>query len=222
MSPRRITGSVDQLLLLVAGLLMFVGAQLHPRASLDLSFREVEAATLSADRWEADHLLILVCLVCLWLGVALMMRRRPDRTERRLLALMLAGTTVLVPEMVVHTLMASEAHAVGAGGATPLFDIHLVLQAIGTPLFGAGVVGFAIRAGLRRSWGGPVLMVFGVVGGVAFGVAGPLVALSPASWDMLLFIGLVPLAVWLALSALLQLRRGAVRAPVANASSPAR
>lgn len=194
-------GVGDQVVLLVAGVLMFAGAQLHPRASLGLSFRAVEHATLSDDDWRPVHLVILLCLVALAAGLVWMLRRgRLDRTAQRFGVVMLAGTLVLLPEMVVHTFMNSEADAVGAGASAPMFDIHLVLQAIGTPIFGVGVVGLAVAAGRRRLWGGPLLMVLGVIGGVAFGASGLVVVLHPAAWDMLLFIGLVPLSLWLVLS----------------------
>lgn len=71
-----------------------------------------------------------------------------------------------------HLLAASEAAQLAGGGPTPFTDVHMVLQALFTPVYGAGIAGVAL-AGFGRV-AHPIACVLGVIGGVALIAVAPL------------------------------------------------
>ena len=211
----------------VAGLLTFIGGQIHPRGELDQDFHQLEAGLLSHEKtWDMTHAVLAVAIVLLAAGLYLMLQTDRVRTDRPLhtaTVIALIGALISWPEMAFHIAMTSEAGALASGGATPLFDIHVVLQAIFTPLLGWGMAAMAWRGGVTGRWGNRWIAVLGVVGGLVFGLAGPVVALHPDSHDSLLFIGDAPLGLW-ALAAGLQVlwvrRRDAAVQPAGQVPSP--
>lgn len=198
-----------------AGALVFIGGQIHPKGSLDEDLRTLEGSLLSdGDRWDSTHAVLAVAIVVMTAGLALMLRHRSVRTDGILhlaTVVALVGMVISWAEMVFHIAMTSEAHALLTGGPTPLFDTHVVLQAVYTPLFGWGVAVMALRGGATRRWGNPWIAILGVVGGIVFGCSGPAVALWPDSHDSLLFIGDAPLGLWAVASGLWVLRTSFAR-----------
>lgn len=184
----------------LAGLLVFIAGQIHPRGPLDGTFDQVEGHLLSdADTWHWTHSVLALAIVVLAVGLVLMLRDQRVRTDRILRAatmVALIGTVISGAEMVFHITMTSEAQAVLSGGAIPLFDTHVVLQAIYTPIFGWGLAVVAWRGGRTRRWGNPWIAILGVVGGVVFGFCGPVVALWQDPHAALLFIADAPLGLW--------------------------
>ncbi|MGH3444541.1 MAG: hypothetical protein ACRDPB_04125 [Nocardioidaceae bacterium] len=194
----------------MAGLLVFVAGQIHPRGPLDEDFRSMEGGLLAdADKWDWTHTVLAVAIVAMTVGLLLTLRLtrvRGDRVLHVATAVAAVGIVVSWAEMVFHIAMTSEAQALVSGAATPLFDTHVVLQAVYTPLFGWGIAVMAYRGGVTRRWGNPWIAVLGVVGGVVFGCSGPAVALWQNSHDALLFIGDAPLGLWALASGLVELR----------------
>ncbi|MBB2892384.1 hypothetical protein [Flexivirga oryzae] len=193
-----------------AGALVFIGGQIHPKGPLDENLHTLEGNLLSdSDRWDSTHAVLAVAIVVMTAGLVLMLRHQDIRTDRILhtaTVVALVGMVISWAEMAFHIAMTSEAHALLTGGPTPLFDTHVVLQAIYTPLFGWGVAVMALRGGATRRWGNPWIAILGVVGGIVFGCSGPAVALWPNSHDSLLFIGDAPLGLWAVASGLWVLR----------------
>ncbi|MGH3322618.1 MAG: hypothetical protein ACRDN9_21070 [Streptosporangiaceae bacterium] len=190
----------------LAGVLVFVAGQIHPRGPLSESFDTLESHLLAdAGTWDATHAVLAVAIVVMTAGLYLLWRTdriRSDPLLRAFTAVALAGILLSWLEMGFHIAMTSEAAALAGGGPTPLFDTHIVLQAVYTPLFGWGVAALALRGGWTGLWGNRWIGAVGVIGGVVFGLAGPVVAMFPESHDTLLFIGDAPLGIWAFLSGL--------------------
>ena len=113
-------------------------------------------------------------------------------------------------EMVPHIFANAEAEEVLRGGNTPITDIHLVLQAIATPVFGIGIAGLAVVGARTRSLGHWTVAPFAVVGGLAFAIAGPAILFIKQPEVGVLFIGSIGIAVWLIIAGI----RAAWRPPV--------
>ncbi|HET7385874.1 MAG TPA: hypothetical protein VFJ19_04335 [Nocardioidaceae bacterium] len=231
MSDHSFAGAASRrapIVMALGGLLVFLAGQIHPRGPLDGDFRTLEGGLLAdADTWEWTHAVLAVAIVVLTAGLLLtvrLLRVREDRVLRSATLVALVGLLLSWVEIVFHIAMTSEAHALVTGGPTPLFDTHVVLQAVYTPLFGWGVAAMALRGGLTRRWGNPWIAVLGVVGGVVFGLSGPVVALWPDSHDALLFIGDAPLGLWALASGVAELHplarwRGRAVAPADSAGA---
>lgn len=194
----------------VAGLLIFVAGQIHPRGPLSGDFDALEAHLLAdSGTWDSTHAVLAVGIVAMTAGLWLLLRGEQIRSDpplRAFTTIALVGIACSWVEMGFHIAMTSEAQELAAGGSTPLFDTHVVLQALYTPLFGWGVAAMAWRGASTRRWGNPWIGWLGVIGGVVFGFAGPVVALSPSAYDALLFIGDAPIGVWAFLAGTLALR----------------
>ncbi len=102
-------------------------------------------------------------------------------------------------EVVPHLLAAGEAHELAHHEATPVLDLHLLLQLAATPAVGLGgallAVAVARAARTRTAW---VLAAVAVVGGVGYAASAPLVLATGDVRFTLLFPLQAGLAVWLA------------------------
>jgi hypothetical protein len=80
--------------------------------------------------------------------------------------------------MVPHLLTGSEHQALEAGEATPMLTTHLALSVVTEPLLGLSVAALAVAVA-RAAHTVPAWLPAGVVvGGVVFGAAAPLVAVT--------------------------------------------
>lgn len=205
----------------VGGLLVFIAGQIHPRGPLSQNFRSLEADLLAdSGKWDYTHAVLAVAIVVLTAGLFAMLwtgRIRGDRLLYIFVWVAFVGAAISLVEMGFHIAMTSEAGALASGGPTPLFDTHVVLQAIYTPLLGWGLTAVTVRGAITHRWGNWWIAVFGIVGGVVFGFAGPVVALAPSGYDALFFIGDAPLGLWALFSGALviwQSRAAAAASPV--------
>lgn len=196
-------------LFVAGGLVLAAGGQTHPQGSGDT----VDAHLLSmfsGPTWGLSHVLLLIgSLVCV---LALESARRAGGFGSLRPRWLLPGATAAwafgALETVPHLLAAGESDALSHHDATPLLDVHVVLQLIATPMVGFATaltaVALARTARSRVAW---VLAVPAVVGGLAYGVAGPLVVATGDPAFTVLFPFLAGLAVWLVGTGLRLLRR---------------
>jgi hypothetical protein len=100
-------------------------------------------------------------------------------------------------ESLPHLLAASDADAIQRGESTPLADLHTTLQAFTTPAVGLSLAALAL-AGARSGAldGGRIATALAVIGGLAFALAGPAIAISHDSAFSPLFVGSAGLAIW--------------------------
>lgn len=159
----------------LGGLLVVLGSQLHPRESRD-TVDATLAQYFQASTWDVSHLLILAGL---WASaVGLVFARRDgvfDPRLRRQLLVTAISWAIVSLELVPHLLARHDLHALQHQEATPILDAHLLLGVVATPLFGVTAALLAIALAVTgRTWPARLLAVPGVLGGLAYAAAGPL------------------------------------------------
>ena len=186
--------------LVVAGVLLLVGGQLHPRPDITLNFDAARAGMLAESLWRVSHVVNLAGIVLVGVALLLILQSGGLASHRRLqlLAVVAFGGALLhALEMLPHIFQNMETAEVLSGGSTPINDIQLVLQAISNPVFGIGIAGLAVvgaRTGYLGHW---TVALLAVLGGLAFAAAGPAVFITRQAEFSLLFLGIIGVAVWL-------------------------
>jgi len=175
------TGAIG---LAVAGLLIGLGGVLHPRVDTSLEFEQGLAGMFESSGWSLSHLLTIAGFLTLSLSLAAL----ANGSLRVLGRIAAAGTAFAALESVPHLLAASDAS---------LVDLHTTLQAFSTPMVGLSLAALAV-AGARSGEldAGRIGTALAVVGGLAFALAGPAIALTHDSGFSPLFAGSAGLAVW--------------------------
>ena len=186
--------------LVIAGLLLALGGVMHPRVDTSLEFEQGLAGMFEASAWAASHGLTMAGFATLAVSLAALVRAPlPASTPglRLIGGIAAAAAAFAAVESLPHLLAASEAGAIRRGGATPLADLHTILQAISTPAVGLSIAALAV-AGARSGAldGGRVATAFAVLGGSAFALAGPAIAITQSSEPSPLFVGSAGIAVW--------------------------
>lgn len=198
-------------LLLVAGVLGFVGALLHPMGDPTLSGDAAVAAEIGDPLWVPSHILILVLAALLvpgWLGLA----RSGVLTGAARTAALVAfgGAIVWVVESVPHLLAAADHHALLTGQSTPFLTGHEVTAGFVYPLATFPIAALALLGWRRLAH--PVLNVLGALGAVAFGIAGFSLYVLGSEALLDLFAGTLLFPPWIAavgVTALVRQRRSA-------------
>ena len=188
--------------LLLAGVLILAGPQ-HPRGSTMLQM-------LGHADWLASHVLMTATFILFGVGLALLRRGepQPERTARWLRYAIIA-TALQTVEAVVHTAAVVDHGNLAAGRATPVLTTHLAMAVVLYPLFGAAVVGLIVAAARERVLGSWWIAWIGIIGASAHGAAAPLRILTGYEPFSILFAGIVPLSLWMALAGAWPLRAGA-------------
>ena len=190
-------------LLGAGGLVMAVGGSLHPHDAEE-TLTDTLVGLLSSPAWGISHLLILAGVVLVVAGLAGARQERlfPDQV-RVWLTVAIVCWTVAVVELVSHLLAGSEHRALEAGGATPMLTTHLTLSVVTEPLLGLSTAALAVAvARAARTVPAWLLAVVGVVDGLVFGAAGPLVAVTQNPTFTALFSADALVSVWLVGTAL--------------------
>lgn len=196
--------------LLLAGVMILAGP-MHPRGTM--------VQMLAHADWLASHVLMTASFIAFGVGLALLRRGQPqpERTARWL-RWALVATALQTVEAVVHTAAMVDHGNLAAGRATPVLTTHLAMAVVLYPLFGAAVAGLIVAAARERVLGSWWIAWIGIIGASAHGAAAPLRILTGYEAFSVLFAGIVPLALWMALAALWPVRAPA--AVAAGASVP--
>jgi hypothetical protein len=194
-----------------AGLLLAAGGLLHPRVDTSADFEQGLAGMFERSAWVASHAITLAGFVLLAVSLAGLLRGLgPAWSARRRVIgwTVVAGAGLAAVESVPHLLAASEADALIDGASTPLTDLHSILQAIATPVLGLSVAALAVACAPTRALGsGRIAAAVAVVGGVAFALAGPAIAITHNPELSPLFVGSAGISIWLMVSGLATARR---------------
>lgn len=175
------TGAIG---LAAAGLLIGLGGVLHPRVDTTLEFEQGLAGMFESSAWSLSHLLTMAGFLVLALSLAAL----ANGSLRMLGRIAAAGAVFAAVESVPHLLAASEAG---------LVEVHTALQAFSTPLVGLSLAALALAGARSRALdAGRVVTGLAVVGGLAFAVAGPAIALTENPGLSPLFAGSAGLAIW--------------------------
>ena len=183
----------------LGGLLLGAGGQLHPIATDDDTLAGALATMTGDDAWLAAHLLMLAGLAIAVVGLATAYRHRVfGPTLDTPLRLAIWGYAFGAFELVPHLFAAGDHDQLAAGDITGLVRVHLVLQAFAGPAVAVSTIllaiGVARSARTKPAW---VLAGLAVLGGTAYALAGPLIALTSEPMLAPLFAGEFAVAVWL-------------------------
>jgi hypothetical protein len=190
-------------LLGVGGLVMAVGGSLHPHDAKE-TLTDTLVGLLSSPVWGMSHVLIIVGVALVVMGLA---GARQERlfpvSVRPWLTVAIVCWAISVIELVPHLLAGSEHHALEAGESTPMLTAHLTLSVVTGPLLGLSVAALAVAvARAARTVPAWLLAVVGVVGGLVFGAAAPVVAVTQDPAFTALFSADALVSVWLVGTAL--------------------
>ena len=199
--------------LAAAGLLLAAGGVLHPRVDTGVTFEAGLVGMFESGAWVMAHALTMAGFAALAASLAVLVR---GSVWGRIAV---AGAALAAIESVPHLLAASEADALAAGGSTPLTDLHTVLQAVATPAVGLSIAALAVMSAPTRALGsGRIAAAFAVVGGIAFALAGPAIALTQNSELSPLFAGSAGIAIWCVVSGA-RMARAETRGTIAVATA---
>jgi hypothetical protein len=194
-----------------AGLLLGIAGMLHPRVDTSVDFDQGLAGMFESAAWVGSHALTLAGFVLLAVSLGVLVRDLGagwGSGQRVIGFVAAAGAAIAALESVPHLLAGSEADALLGGGSTPLTDLHTVLQAISTPVVGLSVAALAVASARSRALGsGRIAAAVAVVGGVAFALAGPAIAITENPELSPLFSGAAALSIWFILSGVRTARR---------------
>jgi hypothetical protein len=152
---------------------------MHPHETSG-SMHESLLALIASPAWLPAHAVLLTGMLTTLAGLVLLRRHDafPARVRPWLTATVVAWA-VATPEFVPHLLAGSEHDALEVGGATPMVDIHLALSVLTSPLVGLSAALLAVAvARATPTWPARLLAALGVVGGVGFAAAAPLLAVT--------------------------------------------
>lgn len=194
-----------------AGLLLGLGGALHPRVDAGVEYEQGLAGMLESSAWVATHAFTLAGFMMLAVSLTVLVRDLGPAwgsRERSIGWTAAAAAGIAAVEAVPHLLARSEADSLLGGESTPLVDLHTILQAVSTPALGLSVAALAVASARGRALGGGrIAAAIAVVGGVAFALAGPAIAITQSSELSPLFAGSAGLSIWFVVSGISTARR---------------
>lgn len=185
--------------LLAAGVLMIAGSATHPR---DPSMQQM----LMNPVWVPSHALMLAGYVSLLASLVLLHRSGGGRPMGRWMQIALAGTALQTLEAFFHLIAVVDAGRMQAGHATPVFTAHMVLGALGYPIFALVAIALVIAGARTRALGSWWIAPLGMLGALLPGLAGVLVIWMGATGVGALFAGIAIFGLWEIVAALLPVR----------------
>ena len=195
--PARAGRRLVAILFASGGLGIALGGQLHPHGHGDT----VDAHLLSmfeSPSWALAHWVLLVGSALSAAGLVVAWRRHTfgPSVQRWLPAASIAWVFGAV-EVLPHLLAAGEAHALEHHEATPVLDLHELLQVISAPLVGiSGAVVAVLVARAARTRPAWVLAIVAVVGGLGYAASAPLLVATGNTAYTVLFPFQAGLALW--------------------------
>ena len=184
--------------LLAAGVLMIAGAMTHPR---DPSMQQM----LMNPIWVPSHALMLAGYVSL-LASLLLLNRSGGGPVGRWMLIAIAGTALQTLEAFFHLIAVVDAGRMSAGHATPVFTTHMVLGALGYPVFAFVAMALVVAGARTRTLGTWWIAPLGVLGALLPGLAGVLVIWMGMGGVGVLFAGIAIFGLWAIMAAMLPVR----------------
>lgn len=201
--------------LVAGGGLWFVAGALHPKEDPpDVTVKEHLRIMYENDAWYPSHGLFLVGIGLIAVALAAVVRRRALQGAVHRAALAAAWTTgAATAAVLVHLLSALDADRIAAGEATPITDAQIVLEAVTAPAAGVAIAVLAALGAATRRFGNRSAAVAGIVGGLAYALAGGTFWFTDALDPLFPLAGLI--GVWAVLTGASTLRQ-------VNATTPER
>lgn len=195
--------------LLIGGAVFFGGGGMHPsddppgltlKQHLELLYRD--------PAWYRAHAILLVGMVLMAAGLVALMRDaklavRPP--VKKVAGISAAAAVLAALGSLLHLVAAVDADRLAAGEGTPITDLQLVVETVTVPAFGFSLAVLALVGAATRTVGNRLAAVPGVVGGVAWGLAGGSILFTDAL--NFLFPFAAGIGVWAIITGISQLRR---------------
>lgn len=197
-APERADRRLVAILFAIGGLGIALGGQLHPHGHGDTIDAHL-LAMFESPTWALAHWVLLVGSALSAAGFVVAWRHHTfgPTVQRWLPAASIAWVFGAV-EVLPHLLAAGEAHALEHHEATPVLDLHELLQVTSAPLVGiSGAVVAVLVAGAARTRPAWSLAVVAVIGGLGYAASAPLVVATGNTAYTALFPFQAGLAVWL-------------------------
>jgi hypothetical protein len=158
--------------LVVGGIAFFASGPMHPTGSDEGTRTEQLHSMLVDPGWYPAHLVGLLGFAAVAAGLDTL-RRDPVLRERlgRLLPISLLVAVVGVLGAVIHLFAATQAAELEDGGTTPLVLAFTGVETLVNPVWGLTIAVLAVVGGHTRALGNRVVLVLGLLGGLAFAVA---------------------------------------------------
>jgi uncharacterized membrane protein (GlpM family) len=162
--------------LVTGGAFFFVGGSMHPKQDPpDVTVTEHLRIMYEDPAWYPSHALWLVGIALIAASLVALVRGRSLIGVRRahLAAVVAAGASVASTfAMLLHLIAAIDADRIAAHQHTPITNVWLVIETITVPAFGFSIAALALIGATTHTIGNRVAAIFGIVGGVAYGLAG--------------------------------------------------
>jgi len=171
-------------LLIAGGLIYFAGGSMHPKEDpVGVSLKERLRIMYEDPAWYPAHTVFLVGMVLLAAALVVLVRSGGLRAVARAhtaAVVAAVATSAAAAGSLLHLLSGSEADRIAAGESTPLTDVLLVAETIYAPAFGLGIAALAVVGALTRTIGNWPVALLGVIGGLAYALAGGTFVLTDA------------------------------------------
>lgn len=174
-SPR--TGWLGGTCLALAGIAFFAGGVTHPQPTIEGTKVETLYDMFVQPTWYPSHAL-LVASFALFATAVLLLRRRGDLDPRTHQVMNVVSVLLFVGtlSMAVHLFDALGAESIADGQPALVHEVATWNETIFSTLWGLGIITLAAVGGLTRTLGNRITMPLGVIGGVAWSLAGATVA----------------------------------------------
>jgi len=217
--PTRSASPAAGWLLPIGGLLFFAGGMLHPNEDRPGARMAQKLLVMYVDpTWYPAHTLMLVGVACMATALVVLVRRRSlavNFTAHKTAAVAAVAATMAVPATLLHLIAATDADRINDHLSTPPSDFLLIVETITAPGFGFSIAALALVGAVTRTLGSRVAAVFGVVGGIGYGLAGG-TAIFTDLFDPL-FPTAIGIAVWAIIAGI-----GWMRRPTASVTTGSR
>lgn len=197
-------------LLVAGGILYFVGGSMHPKEDPEgVTLKEHLRVMYEDPAWYPAHTIFLVGMVLLAAALIVLVRSGslPGTRSAHTAAVVAAyATTAAAAGSLLHLVSGSEADRIASGASTPLTDVLMVAETIYAPAFGLSIAALAAVGAMTRTLGNWVAAALGVIGGLAYALAGGTFLLTDA-FDPLFPVSSA-VALWAVIVGVAALRRG--------------
>jgi hypothetical protein len=158
--------------LVVGGIAFFASGPMHPTGSDEGTRTEQLHSMLVDSGWYPAHLVGLLGFAAVAAGLDVL-RRDPVLRDRlgRLLPVSVVVAVAGVLGAVVHLFAATQAAELEDGGTTPLVLAFMGVETVVNPVWGLAIAALAVVGGRTRALGNRIVLVLGLLGGLAFAVA---------------------------------------------------
>lgn len=196
--------------LMAGGALWLVAGGMHPKEDPpDVTLKEHLRIMYENDAWYPSHALLFLGIGLIALALVLVVRSRALQAPVHRAAVGAAGATgAATVAVLIHLLMAVDADRIAAGEATPITDVQIVLEAVTAPAAGVAIAVVALLGGATRTFGNRFAAAAGILGGLAYALAGGTFWFTDALDPLFPLAGLI--GVWAAVTGASTLHRGNV------------